>query len=116
MSYYEYEDECYPVTVDLGAAGEQEVDVCINVHIDYEDIINEMGDDVWDYLDNHAVEIHIIENHTHYMGGIVERAFTDGLEYFVNCLVERYKGNGEEEGLQHMIEAATKAIHELNDV
>ena len=112
MSYYTYECD-YPAYVNLGAAGDCEIDVFVSVEIGYQDIINEMGDDVWDYVD---VGHYILNNHTDYMDGIVEEACTGGLEDFVNCLVERYKGNGEEEELQHMIRAATKAIHELNDV
>ena len=116
MSYYTYEDYNYPAYIDFGAAGECEVDVYVSVEIDYKDIMNELGDEVWDYIDDSDVEQRIIENHKDYMDCMVEEACTDGLEDFVNCLVERYKENGEEEELQHMIRAATKAIHELNDV
>ncbi len=115
MGYYTYETECYPADVDLGAAGDCEIDVYVSVEIRYEDIINEMGDDVWKYVAG-DIEDHIINNHTDYMQGIVENACTGGLEDLVDCLVQRYKENGEEEELQHMIRAATKAIHELNDV
>lgn len=113
MSYYNYCDNEYTALVDFGAAGELEVYVSIDVDIDYRDIIDEMGEDVWDYLD---VEQHIIHNHTDYMEGIVEEACSSGLEDLVNCLVKRYKENDEESELQYMIEAATKAIHELNNV
>ena len=113
MSYYTYECEDYPAYVNLGAAGDCEIEVFVSVDINYEYIINEMGDDVWDYVD---VGQHILDNHTDYMEEMVESACTGGLEDFVNCLVKRYKENGEEEELQHMIKAATKAIHELNDV
>jgi len=116
MSYYTYEDNYYTTYLDLGVAGEQEVEVSISVDIRYEDIINEMGDDVWGYLSDGDIEQHIINNHTDYMQGIVEEACTGGLEDLVDCLVKRYKENGEEEELQHMIRAATNAIHELNDV
>jgi len=113
MSYYTYEDYNCPVSINLGAAGDCEVEVFVSVEIDYKDIINEMGDYVWDYVD---AGHHILDNHTDYMEEMVEEACTGGLEDFVNCLVKRYKENGEEEELQHMIKAATKAIHELNDV
>ena len=113
MSYYTYECDHYPVSINLGAAGDCEIDVHVCLEIDYQDIINEMGDEVWDYVDAGQ---HILDNHKDYMENMVEEACTDGLEDFVNCLVERYKGMGEEEELQHMIKAATKAIHELNDV
>ncbi len=113
MGYYTYETECYPAYVDLGAAGECEVEVDVSIEIDYQDILCEMGDDVWEYV---GVEYHIINNYTDYMQGIVENACTGGLEDLVDCLVQRYKENGEEAELQHMIKAATKAIHELNDV
>ena len=115
MSYYNYCDDYYPAMVDFGAGGEQEVHVYVEVNIDYEDVINEMGSDVWEYV-SEEVEQHIIDNHTDYMQGIVEGACTGGLEDLVDCLVQRYKENEEEEELQHMIKAATKAIHELNDV
>ena len=113
MRYYTYETDFYPAYVDLGAAGDCEIDVHVSIEIDYQDIIDEMGDDVWYYVE---VEDHIINNHTDYMQGIVESACTGGLEDLVDCLVQRYKENGEEAELQHMIKAATKAIHELNDV
>ena len=113
MSYYNYTDSNYPAYVNLGAAGDCEIDVCIDVDIDYQYIIDDMGEDVWEYLD---IGQHIINNHTDYMQGIVEEACTGGLEDLVDCLVKRYKENGEEAELQHMIAAATKAIHELNDV
>jgi len=116
MSNYTYEDEYYTTYLDLGVAGEQEIEVSISVDIRYEDIINEMGDDVWDYIDTDDIEQRVINNHTDYMQGIVENACTGGLEDLVDCLVKRYKENGEEAELQHMIAAATKAIHELNDV
>ena len=116
MSYYTYEDNYYTAYLDLGVAGEQEIEVSISVDIRYEDIINEMGDDVWDYIDTDDIEQRVINNHTDYMQGIVENACTGGLEDLVDCLVKRYKENGEEAELQHMIRAATKAIHELNDV
>ncbi len=115
MSYYTYENYEYPVYVNLGAAGDCEIDVHVTIDIDCQDIINEMGGDVWEYVAG-DIEDHIINNHTDYMQGIVENACTGGLEDLVDCLVQRYKENGEEEELQHMIRAATKAIHELNDV
>ena len=115
MNYYTYETDHYPAYVDLGAAGECEVDVHVSVEIDYQDIINEMGKDVWEYVED-DIEQHIIDNYTDYMQGIVEGACTGGLEDLVDCLAQRYKENGEEAELQHMIKAATKAIHELNDV
>jgi len=116
MSYYTYEDNYYTAYLDLGVAGEQEVEVCVSVQVPYGDVINEMGDDVWDYIDTDDIEQRVINNHTDYMQGIVENACTGGLEDLVDCLVKRYKENGEEEELQHMLAAATKAIHELNDV
>ena len=116
MSYYTHEDYHYTTYLDLGVAGEQEVEVCVSVQVPYGDVINEMGDDVWDYIDTDDIEQRVINNHTDYMQGIVENACTGGLEDLVDCLVKRYKENGEEEELQHMLAAATKAIHELNDV
>ena len=116
MSYYTYETYEYPAWINLGAAGEQEIDIHVNIDIPYDEIISEMGDDVWDYLGTDGVGQHIIDNHTDYMQDIVENACTGGLEDLVDCLVKRYKENGEEAELQHMIRAATKAIHELNDV
>jgi len=115
VGYYTYEDNNYPTYVDFGAAGEREIEVSVYIEIDYQDVINEMGDDVWGYVED-GIEDHIINNHTDYMQGIVENACTGGLEDLVDCLVQRYKENGEEKELQYMIKAATKAIHELNDV
>jgi len=115
MDYFTYENEHYPAYLDLGAAGVCDVDVSVSIDIDYEDIMVELGDDVWEYVED-DIEQHIIDNHRYYMQGIVEGACTGGLEDLVNCLVQRYKENGEEEELQHMIKAATRAIHKLNDV
>ncbi len=89
MSYYRYENYDYPAYVNLGAAGDCEINVHVCLEIDYQDIINEMGDEVWDYVDAGQ---HILDNHKDYMENMVEEACTDGLEDFVNCLVERYKG------------------------
>jgi hypothetical protein len=116
MSYYNYQDDYYTTYLDLGVAGEQEVEVCVDIEIDYQDIMREMGDDVWDYIDDSDVAKRVIDNHTDYMQGIVEDACTGGLQDLVECLVQRYKECGEEEELQMMVKAATKAIHELNDV
>lgn len=115
MSYYTYETNHYPAYVYLGAAGDCEIEVNVCVEIDYQDIIDEMGDSVWGYIDRDLPD-YVLNNYKHFMEEVVGNACTGGLEDLVNCLVERYKGNGEEEELQHMIKAATKAIHELNDV
>ena len=76
MSYYTYECDHYPVSINLGAAGDCEIDVHVCVDIDYEEIINEMGDAVWDYIADEDVGQRVLNNHKDYMENMVEEQAT----------------------------------------
>ena len=115
MSYYTYENEYYTTYLDCGVLGEQEVEVSISVEIDYEDVVNDMGDYVWDYLHDDDVAKRVVEKYADYMPEIICEACTPGLLEFCVEVTGKFNEEGEIEALVELKDAVEAAIKQLSD-
>ena len=115
MSYYNYRDEYYTTYLDLGVVGEAEVEVCVDIEIPYKDVIKEMGDDVWAYVDDGLVD-YVLDKYKDYLPEILENACEGGLDDLCVALVDQLRHDKREAMLAKLIKLANEFILEINDV
>ena len=113
MSYYNYCDENYMVSVDFGAAGYQDVEVSIDIDIDLEEIANSDGDELLDHIDDDDIGDYIISNCNTFIPDLVEKACDTGLLEVVDSMLEKWVDGGEGECISDMMTKVKTALDTL---
>jgi len=113
MSYYNYCDENYMVSVDFGAAGYQDVEVSIDINIDLEEIANSDGDELLDHIDDDDIGDYIISNCNTFIPDLVEKACDEGMLEVVDTLLTKWVDGGEVVYISDMMSKVKTALDTL---
>lgn len=112
MSWYNYYDTDFPVLVDLGQAGKVEMNVYVDINIDYDDILKEIGEDVWDYVD---VVARLLDNYKDYLEEIVDRGCDEGLSLTTHWVIDKWREEKNQDALEEIIKRAQSALVRINN-
>ena len=113
MSYYNYQDDYYTVSVDFGAAGYQDVEVGIDIEIDLEVIANSDGRELLDHIDDDDIESYVISECNTFIPNLVEQACDDGLLEVVDAMLAKWVDGGDTECISDMMTKVKAALDTL---